>query len=385
MVGVLKKQWVYIIIAVLVIAVGIRVGVSKRSGGKDIRIGGNFELTGGVASFGVSARNGIVLAIEHANEQDALEGRKIKLIEADNKSDNAETTNMATKLVSKDKVVAMLGPVISSNAIAAGNVAQNLKVPMLTPTGTAPDVTKVGEYVFRACFMDDFQATAMADFAYTTLKSRKVAMLVNSGDPYSTALANFFRERFETLGGKIVAEENYLSKDTEFRPQLTKIKGSGADMIYIPGYYEEQGAIARQAREMGIKAPLTGGDGWDSAKLVEIAGAENLNDIYFTNHYTAGDEDPAVQEFVQAYEAKFGQVQDAFAALGYEAGWILVDALKRAESPTPAAIRDALAETEDLKVLRATITMGEDRNPIKDGIIVELKNGVPSVRGVITP
>ncbi|NLN20291.1 MAG: ABC transporter substrate-binding protein [Firmicutes bacterium] len=385
MVGVLKRQTVYVIIAVLVIAVGLGIGLSRRSGGKEIRIGGNFELTGGVASFGVSARNGIVLALEQANEQDVLDGYKIKLIEADNKSDNAETTNMATKLITKDNVVAMLGPVISSNSIAAANVAQEMQVPMLTPTATAPDVTKVGDYIFRACFMDDFQAIAMAEFAYNTLGSRKAAMLVNSGDPYSTALASFFRQRFEELGGQIVAEEKYLSKDTEFRPQLTKIKSSGADMIYIPGYYEEQGAIARQAREMGINVPLTGGDGWDSAKLVEIAGAENLNDIYFTNHYSAGDDDPVVQEFVKAYEARFGHVPDAFAALGYEAGWILVDALKRAESFTPKAIRDALAATENLKILRANITMGADRNPIKDGIIVELKNGVPSVRDVIQP
>ncbi len=383
--GVLKRQTVYVIIAVLVIAVGLGIGLSRRSGGKEIRIGGNFELTGGVASFGVSARNGIVLALEQANEQDVLDGYKIKLIEADNKSDNAETTNMATKLITKDNVVAMLGPVISSNSIAAANVAQEMQVPMLTPTATAPDVTKVGDYIFRACFMDDFQAIAMAEFAYNTLGSRKAAMLVNSGDPYSTALASFFRQRFEELGGQIVAEEKYLSKDTEFRPQLTKIKSSGADMIYIPGYYEEQGAIARQAREMGINVPLTGGDGWDSAKLVEIAGAENLNDIYFTNHYSAGDDDPVVQEFVKAYEARFGHVPDAFAALGYEAGWILVDALKRAESFTPKAIRDALAATENLKILRANITMGADRNPIKDGIIVELKNGVPSVRDVIQP
>jgi len=381
----LKRQTVYVIIAVLVIAVGLGIGLSRRSGGKEIRIGGNFELTGGVASFGVSARNGIVLALEQANEQDVLDGYKIKLIEADNKSDNAETTNMATKLITKDNVVAMLGPVISSNSIAAANVAQEMQVPMLTPTATAPDVTKVGDYIFRACFMDDFQAIAMAEFAYNTLGSRKAAMLVNSGDPYSTALASFFRQRFEELGGQIVAEEKYLSKDTEFRPQLTKIKSSGADMIYIPGYYEEQGAIARQAREMGINVPLTGGDGWDSAKLVEIAGAENLNDIYFTNHYSAGDDDPVVQEFVKAYEARFGHVPDAFAALGYEAGWILVDALKRAESFTPKAIRDALAATENLKILRANITMGADRNPIKDGIIVELKNGVPSVRDVIQP
>lgn len=380
-----KKQWMYVVIAVVVVALGLGIGISRRKGSKDIKVGANFALTGGVASFGQSALNGIKLAIDEANEQGVLGNRKIALIEVDNKSDNAETTSMATKLISKDKVVAMLGPVISNNSIAAGNVAQEMKVPMLTPTATAPAVTEVGEYVFRTCFLDDFQGYAMAEFAYNELKSRKVAMLVNSGDPYSTGLAQYFRERFEALGGKIVLEEKYQSKDTEFRPQLTKIKGSGADMIYVPGYYEEQGNIARQAREMGINVPLTGGDGWDSAKLVEIAGAKNLNNIFFTNHYTSGDDDPAVQAFVQAYQERHGEVPDAFAALGYETGWIMVDAIQRAESPTPEKIREALAATQDLKILRATITMGEDRNPVKDAVIVELKDGQQVLRGVVNP
>lgn len=381
----MKKQWVYVVIAVVVVALGLGVGVSRRKGSNDIKIGANFALTGNVASFGQSALNGIKLAIDEANEQGALGDRKIVLVEADNKSDNAETTNMATKLITKDKVVAMLGPVISNNAIAAGNVAQKMKVPMLTPTATAPAVTEVGEHVFRTCFLDDFQGYAMAEFAYDTLKSRKVAMLVNSGDPYSMGLAEYFKERFQELGGKIVAEEKYQSKDTEFRPQLTKIKGAGADMIYVPGYYEEQGNIARQAREMGINVPLTGGDGWDSGKLAEIAGAKNLNNVFFTNHYTAGDDDPAVQAFVQGYEERHGEVPDAFAALGYETGWLLVDALKRAESLKPEHIREALASIQDVKVLRATITMGEDRNPVKDAVIVELKDGEQVLRGVVTP
>lgn len=376
----LKKQWIYIIIAlVVVLAVGIAIQ-RNNGGGKEIKIGGNFELTGAVASFGQSTRDGFKLGIEQANESGALGDKKIKLIEVDNKSDNAEATNMATKLITQDKVVAVVGPVISSNAKAAGEVAQSNKVPLLSPTATALDVTAVGEYVFRACFLDELQAKAMAQFAYNTLKLRKAAILSDSGDSYSTGLAQYFKQYFTQLGGKIVSEEHFLKGDAEFRPQLTKIKGAKADSIYIPAYYSEDGNIARQAREMGITVPLLGVDGWDSSELAGIAGAKNLNNVYFTNHYTPADQDPAVQAFVTSYKEKYGKTPDALAALGFEAAGMLVDAINRAEKPTPENIRDALATVSNLKVLRAAITVGPDRNLIKDVVIVELKNGEQVLR-----
>jgi branched-chain amino acid transport system substrate-binding protein len=292
---------------------------------------------------------------------------------------------MATKLISKDKVVALVGPVTSGNASAAAKVAQEAGIPLITPTATALEVTQIGDNIFRACFLDEFQAKAMSEFAYNTLKVRKAAILVNSGDPYSTGLAQFFRQYFTQLGGKVVVEEKFLSGDTEFRPQLTKIKNAKADVIYVPAYYQEDGIIARQAREMGITVPITGVDGWDSDQLVGIAGAKNLNNVFFTNHYTPADEDPAVQAFVAAYKEKYKANPDALAALGYEAGGVLVDALKRVESPTSENIKAALASVQNLKVLRANITMGADRNPIKDAVIVELKDGQQVLRGTVQP
>lgn len=379
----MKKPWIYAIIALVVVA-GVVFGMRGRGGG-GIKIGANFELTGGVASFGQSALNGIKLGIDQANEAGALGGKKITLVEADNKSDNAEATNMATKLITQDKVVAILGPVTSGNTKAAATVAQDKKIPLLSPTATAAEVTQIGDYIFRACFLDEFQAKAMANFAFNTLKVKKAAMLVNSGDPYSTGLAQFFRQYFTQLGGSVVVEEKFLSGDTEFRPQLTKIKNAKADIIYVPAYYQEDGNIAKQAREMGINVPLAGADGWDSAELVGIAGAKNLNNVYYTNHYTPVDDDPAVQAFVKSYQDKYGSTPDALAALGFEAAGVLVDALKRAESPTPEKIREALASTSGLKVLRATITMGADRNPVKDAVIIELKEGQQVLRGTVQP
>jgi branched-chain amino acid transport system substrate-binding protein len=379
----LKKQWLIIaIVAVLAIVVGIV--LSNRGGSDEILIGVNMELTGALASFGQSTFNGFSLYIDQANEQDMLNGRKIKLVKLDNKSQDAEAASIATRLISQ-KVVAMVGPVTSGKTIAAGNVAQEKKIPLLSPTATAESVTQIGDYIFRACFLDDFQAKAMAEFAYVTLNVRKAAILMNSGDDYSTGLAASFKKYFTALGGQVVLEETFLSDDVEFRTQLTKIKNSSADVIYVPAYYNEDGLIARQAREMGINLPITGVDGWDSDSLISIAGASALNNIYFTNHYTPADDDPQVQAFVTAYQEKYGSTPDALAALGFEGGAMLVDALKRAQSITPAAIRDALASITNLKALRANITVGPDRNLLKDAVIVELKDGVQHLRGSVRP
>jgi branched-chain amino acid transport system substrate-binding protein len=377
-----KQTWVIIaVVAVLAIVLGI--ALSNRGGKDEILIGVNMELTGDLASFGQSTFNGLSLYIEQANEQGLLD-KEIKLIKLDNKSQDAEAAAIATRLISQ-KVIAMVGPVTSGKTIAAGNVAQEKKVPLLSPTATAESVTQIGEYIFRSCFLDDFQAKAMAEFAYVTLNVRRAAILMNSGDDYSTGLAASFKKYFTALGGQVVLEETFLSSDNEFRTQLTKIKNSSADSIYVPAYYNEDGLIARQAREMGITLPILGVDGWDSEKLIEIAGASALNNIYFTNHYTPADEDPQVQAFVKAYEEKYGTTPDALAALGFEGGAMLVDALKRAESYTPEAVRDALASIKDLKALRARITVGSDRNLLKDAVIVELKDGVQHLRGTVSP
>ena len=378
-----KKTIAIIVVLVLVVAIGI-IAIKRPKGSSDeIIVGGNFEMTGNVATYGTSVMNAVELAFDEVNKSGEL-NNKIVLVKADNRSDGAESANMARKLIDKDKVVAIIGPVTSTNAIAAAQVAQSNKIPLISPTGTAVEVTQVGNYIFRACFLDDFQGKKMANFAYNTLGSRKAAILHAKND-YSEGLARYFKALYVANGGQIVAEEAFLDNDTDFKAQLTKIKAAKPDMIYVPGYYNECGGIALQARQMGITVPLTGGDGWDYADLPSIAGAENLNNILFTNHFTVADEDPAVQSFVNNYKEKYGKLPDSFAALGYEAAMMLVDAIKRADSSDPEAIRQALAETENFKALSATITLDENRNPMKSLFIVELKNGEPSVREIVNP
>ncbi|HHW08402.1 MAG TPA: ABC transporter substrate-binding protein [Firmicutes bacterium] len=382
----MKSKTILIVLLVVVVAViGIFAAVKRGGGKEEIRIGGNFELTGNVASFGNSTLKGVQLALEQANASGELK-KKVVLVQVDNKSDVAEAANMATKLVEQDKVVALVGPVISTNAISAGKVAQSLKVPMISPTATNPVLTEIGEYVFRACFIDDFQGRVMADFAYNQLGSRRAAILFDNGSDYAKGLSKYFKETFTQLGGTIVAEEAYLAGDTEFKPQLTKINAAKADMIYIPGYYQEQGLIARQARQMGINVPLTGGDGWDSSELVNIAGAENLNQIYFTNHYSPDDNSPNVQSFVAAYKEKYnGEVPDALAALGYEGGRLLINAINNADPVTPENIQKALSATKNFPGLGGEFTFDENRNPIKSAVIIELVNGKQVFKTVVQP
>ncbi len=378
-----KKTLAIIVVVVLILAVGIYAATRKKGLPNEIVIGTNFEMTGTVASFGTSSLNGVELAVDEANAAGELKS-KIVLAKADNKSDAAEAANMARKLIEQDKAVVLIGPVTSGNSKAAGQVAQENKIPMISPTATAVDVTTIGNYIFRACFLDDFQGKAMADFSYNTLNSRKAAILYAKND-YAEGLAKFFKERFIALGGTVVAEEAFQDGDTDFKAQLTKIKNAKPDSINIPGYYNEQGLITRQARQMGITMPLTGGDGWDSDLLTGIAGAANLNSVYYTNHYSPTDPDPMVQSFVNAYKAKYGSNPDALAALGYEATKIVIDSIKRANSVNPDKIRQAMADTKDFKALSATISFDENRNPVKGLVIVELKNGERSVREFVNP
>ncbi|WP_416334019.1 ABC transporter substrate-binding protein, partial [Anaerospora hongkongensis] len=316
--------------------------VAAGCGGKEaattneIRLGANFELTGGVAQYGQSAANGIKLAIKEANAAGGVLGKQIKLVVADNKSEPAEAGNATTKLITQDKVIAIFGPAASSNVLASTQIAQDNKIPLLTPTGTNTKITvdngKVKDFAFRSCFIDPFQGQVMASFAQKTVKAKTAAIYIDSSSDYSKSLSQNFEEVFVKNGGTIVAKEAFLQKDQDFKAALTKIKAVNPDVIYIPAYYEEVGKIIKQARELGITAPLLGSDGWDSPKLAEIAGAAALNNTFFTNHYSSQDKDPMVQKFVESYKKEYGQEPDAFAVLGYDGALMMIDAIKRANS-----------------------------------------------------
>ncbi|MDM5211526.1 ABC transporter substrate-binding protein [Peribacillus sp. NJ4] len=380
----------------LTLAAGVLAGCSgsgssdKSSGdGDTIKIGVNLELSGGVASYGQSIAEGLELATAEINKE-GIDGKKIKLIKVDNKSEASEATSGAIKLTSQDQVAAIVGAATSTNSIAQVQIAQDNKVPVISPSGTSPEITfskdKLNDYIFRTSFIDPFQGTVAANFATKEIKAKSAAIYIDSSSDYSKGLAAAFKEQFEKNGGKIVAEEAYIAKDTDFRSTLTRLKSAKPDFIFLPGYYEEAGLIVKQARETGLDVPFMGGDGWDSPKLVEIAGAKALNNTFITNHYSSGDPDEKIQNFVSAFKAKYkDKSPDAFNALGYDTGYFLADAIKRAGSADSEKIKEALEKTADLELVTGTFTLDEKHNPIKSATILEFKEGKQVFNTKINP
>jgi branched-chain amino acid transport system substrate-binding protein len=350
---------------------------SGNTGGADpseIVIGEYGSLTGSTATFGISTKNGIDMAIDEINQAGGLLGRRVRVIVEDDQGRPEEAQTVVTKLITSNNVVAVLGEVASSRTLAAAPVAQQNRIPMITPSSTNPRVTEVGDYIFRVCFIDPFQGLVMAKFAANSLKIRNVAVLRDIKNDYSVGLADVFVENFKNMGGNIVADESYSEGDTDFSAQLTSIKARNPQAIFVPGYYTEVGLIARQAKQLGISAPLMGGDGWDSPSLIEIGG-EALNGSYFSNHYSVDDPSPAIQKFVSDYKARFGEAPDALAGLGYDAANILFDAIRRANSTEGQAIRDMLAQTRDYNGVTGTITLDENRNAVKPAVVLQITDG----------
>jgi branched-chain amino acid transport system substrate-binding protein len=349
-------------------------GGSAAPAADEILVGEYSSLTGGTATFGQSTHEGITLAFEEANAAGGVNGRKLKLLTEDDQSKPEEAATAATKLISQNRVVALLGEVASSRSLAAAPIAQANKVPMISPSSTNPKVTEVGDYIFRVCFIDPFQGPVMAKFAANTLKMKRVAILYDVRNDYSVGLRKFFTEAFTGLGGQIVAEQSYSEGDSDFKAQLTQLKSANPEAIYVPGYYTEAATIARQARELGIKVPLMGGDGWDSEKLYEIGG-EAIVGSYISNHYSADDPNPVVQKFVGDYTKKFGHRPDSLAALAYDAARVLVDAMKRAGSTEGPKLRDAIASTKDFMGVTGKLSIDAQRNAVKAAAVLKVGAG----------
>lgn len=357
-------------------------GGSGGSGESDkvIKIGANLELTGNSASYGTSAQNGIEMAVKEINDAGGLLGKKIEVSYADNRSEATEAANAMQKLLD-DEVDFIVGPDTSSGALACVATADQEKIPMISPFGTNPDITvdpathNVRPYVFRAAFIDTFQGKAMADFVADTLKAKKAAVYVDNSSDYSKGLQKFFEEEFGKKGGSIVATEAYLQKDTDFKAALTKIKAANPDVIFVPGYYQEVGMIIKQAREMGMTQPIVGGDGWDSTKLAEIAGAANLVDCYFGNHYSADDTSEVVQNFVTNYQKAYNQKPDAPAAMAYDSMMILAQAIKDANSTDRDKVKAALEKISGFNAVSGKISFNEFHDPVKSAVILSFKDG----------
>lgn len=352
-------------------------------------IGASFELTGNVANYGKSTLSGLKLAVDQVNKAGGVNGKQLVVVESDNKSEPAESGNSVTKLITQDKVVAVVGPATSGCVFAATPVVTSNKVPLIAPCATAPAITvdngQVKEFIFRACFIDPFQGRVMAEFADKTLGVKNVAILHDASSDYSKGLAEVFEKTLNEKGGKVVAKEAFLSKDIDFKAALTKIKAANPEAIYIPGYYEEVAKIIKQTREIGLNVPLIGCDGWDSPKLVEIAGPEALNNTYFSSAFSVQDQTESVQKFIADYKAMYQKDPDIFCMQGYNAGLVLVDALKRAgDGADGTKLAAAIAATKDLPVASGKLTYDKDHNPIISAIIIEMKDGVQSFKEKIS-
>ena len=349
-----------------------------------IKIGEFGSLTGDNASFGTSQNNGVQMALEEINAAGGVLGKKIDLTVEDNETKQGETTTIVRKLISQDHVVAIIGEVASSKSLEAAPICQASKIPQIATAATNPRVTQTGDYIFRVCFTDDFQAVVIARFVLEKLKLNKIAFMTDVKQDYSVGLTNIAKDYLTKNGATIVKEQSYSSGDKDFRAQLTDIKAAAPDVIIITGYYPEAALIAKQARQFDIKATLVGGDGWDGSSLIPVGG-KAIEGAYFSNHFSVEDTSPIVQTFVQKYKQKYNAVPDAFAALGYDAMKLLADAITRAGAADPEKIRAAIQDTKNFPGVSGKITIGKDRNAQKSAVIITIKDGAYKYAETIEP
>jgi branched-chain amino acid transport system substrate-binding protein len=383
--------------SIVVIAAGLSIvgsGCEQKSGpgasGNKILIGHVASLTGDTATFGVSADEGIRLALDEINAKGGVLGKQVEVKTEDDRSLSDEAKTACNKLITRDGVCAILGEIASSRSIAIAPVCEDAKIPMLSPGSTNPKVTQGYEYVFRNCFIDPFQGTAVATFAMDAppkgLGLKRFAVLYPNNSDYGVGLKDFFIEAVKKRGGEITGIEAYQEKtDTDFKAQLTKLKGGDPQAIFVSGYYTEAGLIAKQARQLGLNVPLMGGDGWDSDQTTKIGG-DAVNGCYFSNHYSPDEDRPEVKKFVDDYKKKYGgKTPDAMAILGYDAMKIMADAITRAGSTDGGKIKDALAATKDFPGASGTTTIDKDHNAKKSVVILKIDNGQFKYAGTVKP
>ena len=376
------KKWLVVLLALTMVMsmalTGCGGGESEGGESDTIKIGVNYELSGAVATYGQSSVDGVTLAIDEINAAGGILGKQVEMVTIDNKSDAAEVVSVATRLMTEEGVCAVIGPATSGNFKAELPIALENGIPVISGSATANDVTSgnTKEYTFRICFSDNFQGVAMANYAFKNLGAAKVAIVQDKSSDYAEGLAASFSATFEELGGEIVAAEAYTTGDTDFNAILTSLASKEFDAIWLPGYYQEVGLIIKQARALGIECPILGADGFDSPVLAELAGADALHDVYYSNHYSSLNEDETVAAFIEAYKAKHGVDPDAFNALGYDAAKLICDAIERAGAADPEAIKDALAATSGFKAVTGTLSIDENHDAQKALVVIKLDGGV---------
>ncbi|WAM35800.1 ABC transporter substrate-binding protein [Caldicellulosiruptor acetigenus] len=387
----LNFQKIIGIMVVLVLIISV-FSYAQSSSSKTIRLGVNLELSGAVAQFGQRNLEGLRMAIDEINSKGGVLGKKIELVVYDNKSDKTEALNIATRLATKENVLAMLSPVTSGATKSASIAATRYKVPLVSATATDDSVTidertgKTKAYVFRICFNDSFQGSVMANFALKTLKLKTAAIIYDASSDYSKGLYKNFKETFTKGGGKVVAEEAFVKGEQDFNGILTKIRDKKPQALFAPVYYDEAGLIIKQARELGMWIPILGSDGFDDPKVVEKAGSKYATNVFFSTHYSSQDTDKRVQEFKKKYQAKYKIEPNALSALGYDLGYFIADAIKRANSTTDREkLRRALENTKNFVGVTGIISIDAKHNAKKSAVIIEIKNGVQTFKQKLNP
>jgi len=350
-----------------------------------IKIGFFGDLTGPTFDFGLSAKNGVLMAADEINQAGGINGHQIDIVIEDDKGSPEESAQVTSKLIDRYKVAAIIAAGASGNSLAAAPRAQSAHVPLIAPSSTNPAVTQAGDYIFRACFIDAFQGEVMAKFAANTLKAKKAAIMLDFNSPYSRGLTDFFEFSFAKLDGQIVVKQSYQQGDADYRGQLSAIKAANPDVIYIPGYYGDVAIIAKQARQMGLTVPLLGADGWDAPELWDLGG-DTLNGSYISNHYSADDPSETIQKFAHAYRQRNGNLTpDAHAALAYDALRFLAEAIQKAGTTDGPKLRDALAATQNFAGVTGIISMDRNRNAVKPAVILKLQDGKYIYQETIQP
>jgi branched-chain amino acid transport system substrate-binding protein len=370
--------------SLLLLTLGVTDLVTIQEAQADLKIGAVTCLTGALSTFGVSSVQGLHLAVDQMNASGGVLGGPIDLVVEDNGSKAGEPATITRKFISQDKVAAILGDLTSSATMEAAPLAQAAKIPMLTPSATNVAITKIGNYIFRSCFTDPFTGRIMAKFSLDTLHATRAIVMTDVKQDYSVGLTDAIRQYFVDNGRGTLSALSYSSGDTNFRTQLTAVRIARPDVVFLPGYYTEVALILRQARQFVITCSFVGGEGWDSPALIQVAG-KSANGSFYTNHFSAADPDPGVQKFVQEYRARFGSVPDALAALWYDGARLLAQAVQRAGSADPPKIRDALATTRDFDGVTGRISIDQNRNAAKPGVILKIVDGTPKMVQRINP
>lgn len=372
------RGWLRPKMFLLVLAALLACSKKEDGGSGPIKIGHFASMTGAQATFGISTDRAIQLAIKERNAKGGVKGRMIELKTIDDAGKQSEAATAVTRLINDYGAVAILGEVASSLSLAGGPIAQKSKIPMISPSSTNPDVTAIGDYISRVCFLDDFQGWVVAKFAFENLKAKKAAVLYDQAQAYSSALGKFFEEAWTEMGGTITVKAAYTGGNLEISSQLQQLAGSESDVIFLPGYYSDAATIIRKAREAGIKATFIGGDGWDSEELSKIAG-NALDGNYFANHYSPLEDRPDVKNFVAKYKAEYKAEPDGLAALGYDAALLLFDAMERAKSLAGPDLRDAINQTKNFTGVTGTFSIDAKRNAKKSAVIIGIKDGKQTI------